>query len=809
MKTGAKLTSVAVACLFATNAMAVDEAAAEDTVNIVESRGEWLRSSWGINWKPVDVYNGKSETLEIDIFLDQISHLKTIDYIQVHLGESSIKSSVHIAPHELLESFWQGDIDATGNPINLVVPRASANVDPFLKMITKVKEAGMKVQVYINSSNMLQRSDSTPNPDYIPNITERWKAWVDTNAEAQAFINSQPYHTGTWDAETQTYVDATETYPNRKYMFAYAEFVLKVYSERYGELIDGWLFDSGSFMYSNGDSATNGVKEDQALYGAFAKAAQAGNPSAPVSFNNSPERDTEHLNPFSEATHYDDYMFGHPYNGGRNLGNKENGLYDRNYAHIQKITDTDGNVHSGSVAAGTDAHDWDWDDKVIGHFDPPMSTTSWNGGNTLALTNDDFNLWNLESAQGGGAISWGLPLVGKKSNNNALLIATDNSLAQLTEMDTHLAELQEPGAPNWARAHTSLTNGIFEQPYSHTLIENKDFWDPEGTAEVTLTLLPEGAPSWLQLIRDETNPGTWLLQGTTTETVETHYEFVIQASDVDGITERVLTLSVGEYVEPEVPVEPEEPDAPKLAQIFATADTDYGIDTVATLMSDVQTAHGVATFQIAVDITPTTGTGIQSGASDNKGNTSENSWGVGSDNIFKGSEGESIESIDNIRIVNFNANGSCLAQSNITELSFNNVEIANGQSSNDRVLVFSNGLENADGGAKMPDNPSQYDVTYGSAWEITDLVLAAGNDSAQNKWSVNSITVSYNVEESAPIIGDLDSDCMLGRSDALIYRSAMGTSEEDDAYVEAADLDDDGVITRADYSLWIALYRNQ
>lgn len=798
MKNSLKLSAIALACLCTTNISVAAE---------VESRGDWLRGSWGINWKPVEMYNGRSESLEIDLFLEQISHLKTIDYIQVHLGESSIKSSVHIAPHELLESFWQGDTDATGNPINLVVPRASANVDPFLKMLKKVKAAGMKTQVYVNSSNMLQRSETTPNPDYIPNITERWKAWVDTNEEAQAFINSQPYHTGTWDAATQTYIDATETYPNRKYMFAYAEFVLKVYSERYGDLIDGWLFDSGSFMYNNGDNATNGVKEDQMIYGAFAKASQAGNPSAPVSFNNSPERDTEHLNPFSEATHYDDYMFGHPYNGGRVIGNHDNGLYERNYAHIQKITETNGNVHSGSVAAGTDAHDWDWDDKVIGHFDPPMSTTSWNGGNTPALTNEEFNLWNLESAQGGGAISWGLALVGKSSNDNERLIATDWALAQLNEMDAHLAEFQEPGAPNWARAHTALTDGIFEQAYSHTLLEDKDFWDPEGD-EVNLTLLPEGAPSWLELVKDPSNPGTWLLQGTPSETEETYYEFVIQASDDSGTTERVMNLRVGAYVEPETPEEPEEPQAPILTQLLATADTNYGVDQIATLLSEIQTApNGVATFQIAANVTPTSGTSIQSGSS--SGSTSNVSWGVGADKIFKGSDAESISSIDNIRITNFVANGSCLTPDNIQNLSFNYIEIANGQSSNDRVLVESNGVINADGGAKMSDNPTQYSVTYGSSTLVTDLVLAVGNDNTRNKWSVNNIAVTYNVEEPTVIEGDFDCDGAIGRADMMVYRTSMGTETGDADYLEAADLDNDGVITRTDYALWYQLYKNQ
>jgi len=417
----------------------------QQTVEVTESRADWLRGSWGLNWKPTDLWNGAGESLTIDLFIDSISHLKTIDYIQIHLNESYINSPSHLGPHEILESLWQGDTDTTGNPINLVVPRASAGVDPFLNIITATQKAGMKVQVYLNSSNMLERGAELNNPASFPNITERWKEWVDNNEEAQAFITSQPYHDD---------VD----YPNRKYMFAYAEFVLKTYAIRYGTLIDAWLFDSGSFMKENGDNATNGVKEDQKLFGAWADAARAGNPNAAVSFNNSPERDTEALNPFSEGTHYDDYMFGHPYNGGRYLGNHDNGIYERNYAHIEKITATNGNVHSGSVAEGSDAHDWDWDDKVVGHFDPPMSRTRWNSGAEPGLTDDEFLQWNLESARGGGAISWGAPLLSPPGSGVQHTLQPW-AMAQLELMDASLTVNQTPGAPNWARAY--LFRGCF------------------------------------------------------------------------------------------------------------------------------------------------------------------------------------------------------------------------------------------------------------------------------------------------------------------------------------------------------------
>ncbi|MGJ8691868.1 MAG: putative Ig domain-containing protein [Thalassotalea sp.] len=751
-----------------------------------EDRAYFLRGSWGINWKPANLGNGVAESVVIDHFIEQITDLKTIDYVQVHLGESYIYSPVHLAPHELLESLWHGDTDDNGDPINLVVPRVAAGVDPFLEILTSIKAAGMKTQVYVNSSNMLEREHDIPNPAALPNITERWKAHCDTDPQVQAFLNSQSYH-------------FKEGYPERPYMFAYAEFVLKTYSQRYGDLIDSWLFDSGEKMVSHGDNNTNGDPDDQLLYKAFADASRSGNHQAAVSFNNGPERITEELNPFSEATRHDDYMFGHPYNGGRVIGRHDNGLYDRNYAHIQKMTETNGNVHIGN-----EVNNWDWDDKVVGHFDPPMSTTSWNGGSTPALTDEEFKLWNLEATQAGGAISWGGPLVGKNSGVSENFVITDWGMAQLTLMDEHLSLYQEPGSPNWARATTPLPQAVFGQAYSHTLVEGKDFWDPESDA-VTLRILDlvDGAPAWLSIVEDDANPGTWVLQGTPTDTSAKDYEFRLQAFDASGSTERWVKLSVGEMANP-YPFS-------GATEIFATADTDYGVDTVATMTSAVQTApDGLATFQLAFDVTPMAGTNVKSGSSG--GVSTSISWGIGADNLFKGSDAEYVDAINNLRIVNFQANGSELTAAHITALSFNNVEIVNGQSSGDRIVLTANGITNAEGGVKAPSTPAQLDFTYASFDPITEVALNVGNNNDNNKWSVNNLSVTYVIEETVvplAIVGDLDGDGVLSRSDVLIYRTSMGSKVGEDAYVAGADLDDDGVITRNDYSQWVALYRNQ
>ncbi|MGQ1788081.1 Ig-like domain-containing protein [Saccharicrinis sp. GN24d3] len=593
-------------CLF--SAIKLD---AQDLNPNLGLRANWLRGTWGLNWKPVDLQNGVHEGISIQPFLDQISHINTIDYIQVHLGESSIKSPVHFGPHPLLESFWQGDTDISGEIINLVVPRASYGEDPFLEIIQAVHENGMKVMVYVNSSNMLNR-DGDVNPESIPNITERWKAWCDTDAEAQAFIASQPYHTGVWDADTETYVDATDVYPNRKYMFCYAEFVLKVYAMRYGKLIDAWCFDSGSYMVLSGDNATNGVYEDQMIYLAFAEAVRAGNPDAACSFQNSPNRVTEELNPFSEATHADDYMFGHPYNGGKNGGSHEGdpSNYDRNYAHIEKMIETDGYAHRGS-----DAHDWTWDDNVIAHYDPPMSTTSWNGGYTMAFTDDEFNLWNLQAMQNNGAISWGLPLLGKSSGISEKLVANDVALAQLNQMDAHLKEFEFPGAPNWSRAETYLPVVNIGEDFSRDLVDGVDFWDSEGDEILNVTIVNDGnAPSWLSVDKSTTETGTWTLSGSPTETENTEYEFTLQVEDAQGASDRVVDLSVidaGNIAVTEILLSPNSAslylgDTKQLSVIIYPSDAsdkDYvwatSNESIATVTDGLVTAEGEGTVTIS------------------------------------------------------------------------------------------------------------------------------------------------------------------------------------------------------------------
>ncbi|MDA7746896.1 putative Ig domain-containing protein [Psychromonas sp.] len=482
-------------------------------------RAAWLRGAWGALWLPEKTYNGNIEGVTIDEFIEQIAGVRTLDYVQLPLTSPNIYSPTHTAPHDIIEGLWQGDTDDNGDPINLVVPRSTAD-DPFLSWLLALRAAGLKSEIYVNSYNLLARYEDSI-PDGYPNVSERWMAWCDTNTEAQTFLNSQSYYGN--DDETR-----------RKYMFCYAEFILKEYAVRYGDLIDAWVFDSADNIMEDegGDDPSSESVEDQRIYEAFASAVHAGNPNAAVAFNNSVGTAAK---PFATPTLFDDYTFGHPFGGAGDMVETDS-LYTRNFYITELMGET------GGLPFLEDNRDWN--DNVVGHFFPKQSTTSWNGGKTACLTDDEFVEWTATGIIDGGAITWGTPLVTNNLENKAPnLVLWDYALAQLLLADAHLKEFQEPGKPNWARQYTSLPVAVVGEAYSHTLTVGVDFWDPEGDEINQVYIVDtDTAPNWLVI--NETATGIWTLSGTPTETSSTDYSFRLRVKGISGGTNRNVELSV-------------------------------------------------------------------------------------------------------------------------------------------------------------------------------------------------------------------------------------------------------------------------
>ncbi len=789
-------------------------------------RADWMRGTWGINWGPAKTENGKSENLFIDPFLEQIKNLRTIDYIQVRLGEPFTGSPVHLGPSELLESLWQGDTDSNGDPINLVVPRAASGRDPFLDILLAVRKAGLKTMVYVNSSNMLLRWDGDeriPAPQAYPDITERWKNWCNTTAEAQAFINSQTYHTN-------------PDWPERQYMFCYAEFVLKDYAIRYGKLIDAWLFDSGRMMWQyNGDKASSDNVDDQRIFQAFADACHAENPDAAIAFNNAPGSNDLVNNPFSDATLFDDYMFGHPFSGGKNLGDHVQNLFA-----LQWIAARNGYIHT---------KDWNprtWDDKVVGHFDPPMSTTLWNSGGVPALTNEEFVQWYGPAILGGGAISLGGALI--DPYNWGKLTLLPYAIEQVILLDNYLVKNQSQGSPNWARQETILPEAFIGQAYYHAFSEGRDFWNSKGDA-TTIRLAITGAnlPSWLRLSESGSQPGTWILEGFPTEELPADYAFSISAENAAGEAIRALELKVlsnpinftdsgdgtpvwyadtlvaaeaqvfetytyilvqgrdfydfegdaltitygggadwlevkevaqgrwqvsgvppqsaaGEHFvslslsdgthtkEVIIPLSIDQYYMYKIANIQATENTNYGVDSHAFMISDTITApDGLATFQISMEIVPQAGKAILSGFSG--GVSTAKAWGLGGDGreatkdyLFFGDSADWVD-IGNIQIRNFEANGGELSLSDFRAISFKSITLVNAQSGNKDAVAFAINGDTTDIGniAETPLTIDIENVTETSNISGFSIGIGDSPDQLRNKWSVEEIGVMYDM----------------------------------------------------------------
>ena len=335
-----------------------------------------LRGTW---------YSGIKVHL-VDALLER--DFKTLDGFTAVFTSGATTSARHWFPSKLLESLseGQGEVAPWGD-LSLDEPEN----DELMADILKVRDAGMKVKAYLNSENFVGS-----NAGWLEGIAQNFKDWCDTDPKAVAYINSQPFHTGIWNGSS--YEDASDTFPNRKYMFCYAEFVLKDYAMRYGKYLSSWVFDDGGTMGQNGDKATSGVIEEQRIYQAFANAVHAGNPDTPVAFNNSRSTLNYASYPFAHSTRFDDFTFGHAFGGNGDHASKTGNQFNLNYRHISRMTDTNGYIHDGG--------NWSWDDKVVGHFYSKLPTVAWKYGTIPAWEQNDFNQWNLEALQAGGSMMW-------------------------------------------------------------------------------------------------------------------------------------------------------------------------------------------------------------------------------------------------------------------------------------------------------------------------------------------------------------------------------------------------------------------
>ncbi|MGJ8661294.1 MAG: LamG-like jellyroll fold domain-containing protein [Bacteroidota bacterium] len=475
-----------------------------------------------------------------------LQNMKTVDSTLARLNEGASVSAEHNVPHRLLEMIAKGLSSVGGDEIFAPVPETWGDFDDdqpdsdrFLDEVTGIRNIQLGAKFYTNSDNF-----TGDNQDPFQPFVDRWFEFCDTDPEVQAFINSQPYHTGIWNSDTQQYEDASEEYPYRKYVFCYAEFVLKDFALRYGKYASSWTFDSAKHMGANGDDDESGLLEEQRLFQAFANAVWAGNPDCPVAFNNgrlSNDLFGDEAFPYARSTRFDDYTFGHAHNGNSDHASlavnpiRNETVFASNYRHVTRMTETNGYVQLGG--------EWDWDDKVVGNYHSKLGTQSWRYSTPSAWSQDEFNQWNLEAVQAGGHMTWegSIPRSGP--------VLRDWAQELIGNADDYLAVNAFPGPPAWTRKYTDLPDATVGKSYSHTLVEGEDFWDPEDDVITSISAITDGffssVPSWLTIAEDPDQAGSWILSGIPTESSATTHQFVLVATDInDEFGTRSVELQV-------------------------------------------------------------------------------------------------------------------------------------------------------------------------------------------------------------------------------------------------------------------------
>ncbi|MEC4724365.1 hypothetical protein HWQ46_02230 [Shewanella sp. D64] len=184
--------------------------------------------------------------------------------------------------------------------------------------------------------------------------------------------------------------------------------------------------------------------------------------------------------------------------------------------------------------------------------------------------------------------------------------------------------------------------------------------------------------------------------------------------------------------------------APTQVKVFAQPNMSYGINNTATLYSEsVIAADGLASFKIAFDVVPTTGTQIRS--------NSLGYWGV--DNVSF-SNNEAVGEVNNIRVVEFNNGGGCMRKSDITELAFSVFSLLGATGNTDKGFITqgSNKVTWQDINANETTSVAGFFAVKNKGYinlsrlfaepDVTRFKLGALNGS--EPWRVGFIRVAYN-----------------------------------------------------------------
>ncbi|VGO19725.1 hypothetical protein [Pontiella sulfatireligans] len=107
-----------------------------------------------------------------------------------------------------------------------------------------------------------------------------------------------------------------------------------------------------------------------------------------------------------------------------------------------------------------------------------------------------------------------------------------------------------------------------------------------------------------------------------------------------------------------------------------------------------------------------------------------------------------MDSVSNIQIVDFEANGGTLTLDDFTALSFQSVTVYNANNVADRVKVVAGGVANAANGLKQSSSPAVIDLQALAGFAaVSSFTLANGNlGNAKDRWNIGGIQVGYTIQ---------------------------------------------------------------
>lgn len=313
----------------------------------IESRAAWMEGNWGVRFVlPSAARLQELEEFDVDKVIDQLRELKSITWVTVNVTEGAI-GALYTGPNSELSRHVH----------RWMVPKR----DLLGEMLRALKAEGLRTMVYFASEG--------------PRRTPKRRSNEDIDKQFPGLLDS-------WEQYRSSLGITNEE--------AISEKIIRYYSTRYGELIDGWWFDHAAFA-------------NPALYAA---AARSGHSSAVVAFNRHSQGKLVAGAP--EA----DYTAGHPTPLIRRAPS-----WPGNEAMVEQI-------EQGPHVDG-----------VLGHIFMPLQRQRRSGPATFET--EIAVDWTLRVLSAGGAFTWALadPYSSQLAERN---------LEQLREIDRGVLRSRKP-----------------------------------------------------------------------------------------------------------------------------------------------------------------------------------------------------------------------------------------------------------------------------------------------------------------------------------------------------------------------------